>query len=32
MKSNFPMICTHEVLMRMMRNSSELKQYYLEKE
>lgn len=32
MKSNFPMICTHESLMRMMRNSSELRQYHLEKE
>jgi len=32
MKSNFPMIRTHEILMRVMRNSSELRQYYLEKE
>ncbi|MCL2203471.1 MAG: hypothetical protein FWB88_05995 [Defluviitaleaceae bacterium] len=32
MKSNFPMICPHESLMRMVRNSSELRQYYLEKE
>jgi len=26
------MICTHEVLMRVVSNSSELRQYYLEKE
>jgi len=32
MKPNFPMICTHQSLMRMMRNSSELRQYHLEKE
>jgi len=30
--ADIPMICTHESTMRMMRNSSELRQYYLEKE
>ena len=29
---NIPMICTHEVMMRVMRNSSNLRRQHLEKE
>jgi len=30
--NNIPMICTHGVIMRVLRESSELRQYHLEKE